>query len=279
MYNPGSNNVQIQIPPIPATGIVMANKGLLEKPLQPGEWILWISAESGFSTDRDNYVGCLQGAEEARDRHDYSKAPPIVDCVSSYFPYQDWEPRPGLLGGDFRPVLRRENSWEIEVRANMKKKVRLRFDGIESFPSELKAYLVDDVLHTQHNLHKSNEYVFAGTDDRKRFRILVGISDYKDVATILPDGLKLNQNFPNPFNPMTTMRYGIAESGNVMLSVYKPRGKKVISLVDNEYHTVGYYSVIWNGRDENNRLMNNGVYIYRLQRCAQGLIRKMTFVK
>tara|TARA_S200000501_G_C20859864_1_gene759247 strand:+ start:1945 stop:2790 length:846 start_codon:yes stop_codon:yes gene_type:complete len=89
---------------------------------------------------------------------------------------------------------------------------------------------------------------------------------------------KLNKNYPNPFNPSTTIVYDVASAGDVKLSVYNMKGQE-INVLAQGYHGVDSYSVVWNGKDNSGSEMPAGIYIYKL--VADGFIQsnKMSFVK
>lgn len=76
----------------------------------------------------------------------------------------------------------------------------------------------------------------------------------------------LKGNFPNPFNPNTTISFTIGEEKPVPvnLSVYNVRGQKITTLVD-EYKTAGDYSINWNGTDNYGNTISSGVYFYMLK--------------
>ena len=71
-------------------------------------------------------------------------------------------------------------------------------------------------------------------------------------------------NFPNPFNPSTTIRFSIPQDSSVKLVVYNIRGQVVKTIV-NDTLPKGSHSAFWNGVDDNGRAVSSGVYFYRLQ--------------
>jgi flagellar hook assembly protein FlgD len=81
---------------------------------------------------------------------------------------------------------------------------------------------------------------------------------------IVPDGLVLYANYPNPFNPSTTIRFDVPQSGLVNLTIYDLNGRRIATLVD-ENMAAGSHQVSWNGRDASGISVASGVYIYRLQ--------------
>jgi DNA-binding NtrC family response regulator len=85
-------------------------------------------------------------------------------------------------------------------------------------------------------------------------------------------------NYPNPFNPSTTIRYALPEASKVSLVVYNLLGQQVRTLVSGS-QSAGYHSVVWDGRDAAGRMAATGVYIYRLQAGGFVQVRKMLFAK
>ncbi len=74
----------------------------------------------------------------------------------------------------------------------------------------------------------------------------------------------LNENYPNPFNPSTTISYNLIEDSNVELSIYNLKGQKVKQLVKNHL-SAGQHSVNWNGTDNNGKDVSSGIYLYKLK--------------
>jgi C1A family cysteine protease len=87
------------------------------------------------------------------------------------------------------------------------------------------------------------------------------------------------ENFPNPFNPTTSIRYVVPEpGGSVRLTVYDLRGRKVRTLVDGEKGP-GEHVAIWGGRDDAGRDLASGVYFYRMEIGDYRVERKMVLLK
>ena len=70
-------------------------------------------------------------------------------------------------------------------------------------------------------------------------------------------------NYPNPFNPTTTISFSISNDSNVELSIFNIKGQKTKALTNNEF-TKGSHSVIWNGNDASGKKVGSGVYLYKL---------------
>ncbi len=93
-----------------------------------------------------------------------------------------------------------------------------------------------------------------------------------------PDQVLLMHNYPNPFNPITTIRYGIPEESRVSILVYNILGQEVAKLV-NEPQAAGFYTVDWDGRDGRGRQMASGVYLYRIKVGNVARVQKMILLK
>ncbi|MDP8204738.1 MAG: CHAP domain-containing protein [Candidatus Tenebribacter mawsonii] len=90
--------------------------------------------------------------------------------------------------------------------------------------------------------------------------VVIDVSSVED--NLIPFETKLDGNFPNPFNPTTTIQYDLNKSGFVQIEIYNVKGQKVKSLV-NQNQTAGNKSVIWNGVNENGNRIGSGLFLYK----------------
>ncbi len=97
-----------------------------------------------------------------------------------------------------------------------------------------------------------------------------------EIARVYHD--RLEQNFPNPFNPTTTLAFSIKAGAHVKLTIYDVAGRRVRDLV-NEQRAPGAYRVVWDGRNENGAPVSTGVYFYKLVAGSFTATRKMTLLK
>ncbi|UCF64807.1 MAG: T9SS type A sorting domain-containing protein, partial [bacterium] len=86
------------------------------------------------------------------------------------------------------------------------------------------------------------------------------------------------QNFPNPFNPSTTIRFQVPRNAQVKLTVFNMLGQKVRTLL-NEAMGPGYYDAVWDGRNDTGVNVSSGVYIYKFEAGNYTRVRKMMFLK
>lgn len=94
----------------------------------------------------------------------------------------------------------------------------------------------------------------------------------------LPSANYLGQNHPNPFNPTTTIEYGVVSSEMVSINIYNARGEVVRTLVSGR-RAPGSYSVDWDGRDQHGNQVASGVYLSRMQAGSFNQSRKLILLK
>jgi hypothetical protein len=76
-----------------------------------------------------------------------------------------------------------------------------------------------------------------------------------------PGSFYLHGNYPNPFNPSTTISFFIPVNDNVRINIYDPLGRKVISLL-NDFLNYGEHNITWNGKNETGTELTSGIYLY-----------------
>ncbi|MFC1898370.1 T9SS type A sorting domain-containing protein [Candidatus Cloacimonadota bacterium] len=95
---------------------------------------------------------------------------------------------------------------------------------------------------------------------------------------LIPMITTLEGNFPNPFNPTTTIKFGLHEDQQVAIIIYNIKGEKVRTLVNDELNT-GYYNMLWNGKDDNNKPASSGIYFYKMKAGDYQETKKMILMK
>jgi len=104
-----------------------------------------------------------------------------------------------------------------------------------------------------------------------------GYSDDSDMVST-PKVTALKSNYPNPFNPATTIAFDVACEGRVVLNVYNIKGQRVTTLVD-DVRSAGSHKVVWNGVDDAGRAVSSGIYFYRMQTEGYTSVKKMLLMK
>ena len=123
------------------------------------------------------------------------------------------------------------------------------------------------------NSYISIQFIFL---DQYNNTVAQGFVAQKVIA--VPDEFSLHDNYPNPFNPVTTIQYDMPIDADVLLVVYDILGRHVKTLV-NTSQTVGYKSIKWNGTNDHGQTISAGVYFYQLQTVGYSKVRKMVLLK
>jgi hypothetical protein len=95
---------------------------------------------------------------------------------------------------------------------------------------------------------------------------------------LIPNNKPVILNYPNPFNPETTIKLDLPESGKITLKVFNTKGQLVKTLIDN-FKTAGISTVIWNGTDNAGIQVSSGIYFYKLEALGYTEVKKMILMK
>ncbi|MCK4596713.1 T9SS type A sorting domain-containing protein, partial [bacterium] len=205
---------------------------------------------------------------------DLSEPPPVGSFVSLYFPHLDWDRYPDRLTVDFRPPVEKVQIWEFVVESNIPNStVRLSWDNIENLPIGLNASLIDKEENIALDLRARQSYSFA-SGGGKEFLLVVGSdTNERHSRASLPKEYTLYQNFPNPFNPVTTISFDVPEKTKIKLSLFNVLGKEVKVLADGIY-CAGHHEI-----DIDARNLCAGVYFYRIKANGFADVKKMVLLK
>jgi len=250
------------------------------------DWSIRIEARCERAVDRDNVIGVSRDAATEWDELERYEPPPIGEFVMVAFPHRAWQSHADVYTTDFRPPSSNGQVWDFTVDTNIPNKpVSLRFDDLESLPPEFEATLIDATLKLTQNVRQEAQYVYRATrhGGKKFFRLVVGTSTFvaertAEFATV-PATLELAQNFPNPFNPSTSIKIGLPQKSRVSLVVYDLLGREIVTLLDNVEKNAGYAATVWDGKNQNGTPMPSGIYLYRLRAGKNVLTKKMMLIK
>lgn len=248
------------------------------------QWSIRILARCQSAVDEDNLAQVNTAADAGLDRNDMAEPPAIGEYVTVDFPHPEWESRTTKFCVDARPPSSSGNDWTFEASSNINDKVTLTFGDIESVPPYFDVWLLDRSLKTTQNLRKTNTYGYRSSASAgpRPFDLLVGATQFVEEklmeADALPSSFELSQNFPNPFNPTTTIRYGLPKESHVTLKVYDILGQEVATLVD-EVQQQGYKAVQLPPSGAGGSSFSSGTYFYRLQAGGFTETRKLTLLK
>jgi hypothetical protein len=171
--------------------------------------------------------------------------------------------------------------------------INLTWNFSATLPEDISVKLVDLVSGQVIDVLNSDSYSFTleasmakespvrdlnplvTTSSEARFILKVTRGETTDIVvpSDLPSEISLSQNFPNPFNPTTSIRFELPERTEVRLAVYDLTGREVATLANGAF-APGSHSVNFSAAE-----LSSGVYVYRLDAAGQTHTRKMTLIK
>jgi len=156
------------------------------------------------------------------------------------------------------------NEWEeltFDFSSHIGLPEAIGIDQIVVFPDfDLGGRTQDNIIYFDNISFYSNS---VGVDNR---------------SETFPQGFVLEQNFPNPFNPSTTLRYELPEDGLVNVTIYDMMGRQVSTLVSSQ-QAAGYKSIQWNATNDFGKPVSAGVYLYQIQAGEFVQTKKMVLLK
>jgi hypothetical protein len=140
----------------------------------------------------------------------------------------------------------------------------------------LNEHLISDALDSKYILRTDDLYIgehsvkceVADGDTSVSatwiIKVLAPTQSDKDLNETLPNSFSLKQNYPNPFKTTTTIEYQLPTPSKVILKVFNILGQEINCLV-NEQKSGGYYTLDWDGRNNNNIRVAQGTYVCRIE--------------
>jgi len=141
--------------------------------------------------------------------------------------------------------------------------------------------LIDLSNSAPFDLRKNGSYSYQTISPKMQFKIMVGTKEFiaQQVKSLVPTTFELEQNFPNPFNPSTSISVKLPHDAHIRLDIYSVLGQLVKTLADDQF-TQGVHTFWWNGTDGSGTIAASGVYFYRLMEGTHVLqTKKMILIK
>ena len=271
--NTNSNITEIKIPYLPA--------GLGKRSANADSWRINIELESGNYTDKTTVLGVSPGASKTIDKFDMIKPRIMGEMPHLFFDRPDWDGEHNEWGSDIRSNIKGIESWDFIAYVKDKTGSNIKVNNIQLVPDEFEVYLIDETTAKVQNLRNNPNYSFTPKVNKARMYVLVGEKNLvqKEIEKYIPTKFELLSNYPNPFNPATTIPVVIPEKSNVKLEVYNILGQKVETIYNGELDQ-GIHYFDWNSNSLDAGRLSSGVYIYRLQAENRiNISRKMVLLK
>jgi phosphodiesterase/alkaline phosphatase D-like protein len=237
----------------------------------PGSWKVNVVLKSGESVDRESWFGVDGEAKQGMDPKDLRKPRGVGAISEAYFDRPEWDVQYPVFATDIRSSVNGIERWEFTLNTPELHPSSLTLSGVNAIPSYFSVYLIDESRAKYIDVRRDSVYEFVPAVSRLRFSVLVGRKDEvtQKLQEVEPKEFELGQNFPNPFNPSTTIPVSVPFVSEARLDVYNILGQNVRTL-----HTgllePGRYWFQWDGKDERGISAPSGVYVYRLSISRTG---------
>jgi len=187
-----------------------------------------------------------------------------------------------LTGSDGEPPHFVRLEWEAPIAGGSTVQGYRIYKNGEYLEEKIESlYFVDnevepDILYTYHVIAIYDEGVSIPSNIESI--TIIPTSDFDEVN--IPIVTSLGSNFPNPFNPETTIRFEVQGSGFVKIEVFNIRGQIVRTLLDGSLEFgAGRHSVVWDGTDDQSRSVSSGIYLYRMTAGEYSATKRMILMK
>jgi hypothetical protein len=260
-----------------------ATSGVWRKPdsTEQDGWTVTMAAQSGEYTDRTLMFGVREDASEGLDRYDYRKPRAMGTLAGTMFVRPDLDSVFAAFATDFRPPIQSLARWPFALQTPAKEAVTLRFEGIGQIPEGLDVAVIDHVHARYSDLRTSQEYLYTPATATGQLTVAVGTPEAMAavLGDVVPKVFALDNNFPNPFNPSTTLPVAVPHTAEITLKVYNILGEEVRTLFTGQVEA-GRHWLVWDGRSNAGAPVATGVYLARLTaESGVSMVQKMLLMK
>jgi hypothetical protein len=153
------------------------------------------------------------------------------------------------------------------------------YDEWENLNQEIHSINMYDVFNSGYRDLFVSVADIANTPRIKSFYYKVNHVTGIEIPFYVSEDFRLAQNFPNPFNGSTTIRFSLPTQSRISLTIYDITGKEVIRLINDRMYALGEHVIKWNGLNKFGKEVSSGLYFYVLQAGEQREVRKMLLIK
>lgn len=259
---------ELKLPYIPAVGSTKAEK-------KPALDIHAVAAGDTLSTIR---VGRHPDALPGFDKLDQVAPPGIFEQASLKIARADVSAnsRQAFLAAEFQPQDAVGFRYTFTLDAPTGEPTVLHFEGFENFEDYQEFSLFDGKLAKRYDLRKNPSLTFWPKSKKTEFVLLIGDEAFIEAeqATLTPEAITLQPNYPNPFTKETTIEFTVTEPSQLRVVVYDALGRQVRLLADGVYDA-GHHQIRWNGEGDAGAPLGSGLYFYQLQLQETQIVRSM----
>ena len=176
--------------------------------------------------------------------------------------------------------------WDGEIAGSgLTEPVEISWNVEKATPSDIAVNMIDLNTRRVLDLSTADRYLLGDLDNRysRQVKIVAGDPEQvalavDDILATIPEELSLEGNYPNPFNPVTTIRFGLPEPRNVRVTVVNILGQEITELV-NGWKDIGRHEVVWQGLDRTGKPVASGMYFTVLSDGNKIIVQKMLLLK
>ncbi len=229
--------------------------------------------------DNITWFGVLSEAEF--DPLHYHKPRGFEGILNIYFNRPEWDENYPYFSTDLQSGDEDNYNWPFNVEVFPGEKASLEFTGIDLIPEETGLYLINRTQAGYQDLRQNPIYSFTPAVRKYDFEIVAGEDSFiQDVLkAVMPKTYHLGANFPNPFNPTTTIPIELPSDTNIKLSIFDVLGREIATLYNGSL-AGGRHLINWNARNQAGEKCPSGLYFYRLDiEGSKSLTGKMILLK
>jgi hypothetical protein len=225
--------------------------------------------------------GVSADASAALDRYDSRKPHAVGEIPSISFRHPEWDPEYSTFATDIRPPFQQRETWRFEITSKKRDPLVLAWTSGDGVPDNFQISLLDELRARVVDMRADSTYMFTPATDVSPFAVVVGTAEAvaEILAGALPQEFSLGGNFPNPFNPSTTIPVSVPVAADVELKIFSILGEEVRTLHSGNLER-GRHWLTWDGRNHAGAVVAGGVYLCRMTTGnGKVLTRKMILLK
>ena len=282
IYNYASSEKKISLKPL-----LSQNSRQLARSSDETKWSLKIGVQSGNYFDNKNIYGVAANATDQLDNLDTPEPPIFDNYVSLYSVLENFDGKKQKVTKDYRGESDTLQVWNLVLDSEVDQEIATMKLNITGDMGNNVLWFIDMQNGDSYDLHQTGFLTLSiglGSDQfSNKYKLIYGDEDeaaslVKDIVALIPKEFSLGHNYPNPFNPSTTIPFTINEPGLAVVTIYDISGREIRQIL-NESLSSGFYSTIWDGKNSNGVPVSSGVYYYGLKTKTFNSFKKMILIK
>ena len=282
IYNYASSEKKISLKPL-----LSQNSRQLARSSDEKKWSLKIGVQSGKYFDNKNIYGVAVNATDQLDNLDTPEPPIFGNYVSLYSVLENLDGKKQKVTKDYRGESDTLQVWNLVLDSEVDQEIATMRLNVNGDMGNNVLWFIDMQNGDSYDLLQTKLLTLTiglGSDQfSNKYKLIYGDEDevgslVKDIVALIPKEFSLGHNYPNPFNPSTTIPFTITEPGLAVVTIYDISGREIRQIL-NESLRSGFYSTIWDGKNSNGVPVSSGVYYYGLKTKTFNSFKKMILIK